>query len=211
MLDSYIPTPLYSKVKLGHDYEVDFAWLHNDSFGPEWRLIEIERPSAVLFTKSGNASATLTHAIQQARDWCDWVHQHLEYAQTLMPRINYPFCYIFLGRRNELTASNIERLKRFRYDHRKELEIHTLDWFVRSAEWFGSNIGPSGPFWSTSMRAMPHRDLKNGLPDEARKWVAPDAAQMMTDYRLSERESRYYRKHEPEKVGSPAAFDQNDD
>jgi len=104
MLDPYIPTPLYSKVKLGHDYEVDFAWLYNDSFGPEWRLIEIEGPTAVLFTKSGNASATLTHAIQQARDWCDWIHQYLEYGQGLIPRISYPFCYIFLGRRKELTG-----------------------------------------------------------------------------------------------------------
>src|SRR4051812_34779931 len=59
MLDPYIQTPLYSKIKLGHHHEVDFAWLYNDSFGPEWRLIEIEKPGTALFTKSGNASAAL--------------------------------------------------------------------------------------------------------------------------------------------------------
>jgi Shedu protein SduA, C-terminal len=203
MLDPYVPTSLYSKVKLGHDYEVDFAWLHHDSFGPEWRLIEIEKPSTALFTKAGNASATLTHAIQQTRDWCDWIHQHLEYAQRLMPRIKYPFCYVFLGRRDELTPGNKERLKRFRYDHRKELEIHTLDWFVRSAEWFGNSIGPDGPFWQLPMKVMTHRDLKRGLPEEVQKWVSHDSSEMMTDYRLGDRESRYYRNNEPGVVGYP--------
>ena len=203
MLDPYVPTPLYSKIKLGHHYEVDFAWLHHDSFGPEWRLIEIEKPGTTLFTKSGSASAALTHAIQQERDWCDWIHQHLEYAQSLMPSIKYPFCYIFLGRRDELTPANVERLKRFRYDHRKELEIHTLDWFVRSAEWFGNGIGPDGPLWQIPMKLMTHRDLKKGLPEEVQKW-AHDTSQMMTEYRLGDRESRYYRNNEPEKVGYPS-------
>jgi hypothetical protein len=29
-------SPVYSKVKLGCDYEVDFAWFDTSSFGPEW-------------------------------------------------------------------------------------------------------------------------------------------------------------------------------
>ena len=210
MLDPYIATPLYSKIRLGHHYEVDFAWLYHDSFGPEWRLIEIEKPNTSLFTKSGNASAALTHALQQASGWCDWVHNHLEYARTIMPRIKYPFCYIFLGRRSELTSSNRERLKRFRYERRGELEIHTLDWFLQSAEWFGKSIGPNGPFWMTPMHAMTHRDLRQGLTENARKWVEHDTSEFITECRLNERESRYYRKNEPEKVGYPSV-DQVDD
>ncbi len=65
-------SPLYSKVRLGADYEVDFAFFDSGSVGPEWHLVEIESPAAALFTKSGHLSADLTRAIQQIRDWQSW-------------------------------------------------------------------------------------------------------------------------------------------
>ena len=196
MIDVYSPSPLYSKVKLGHDYEVDFAWLYYDSFGPEWRLIEIENPNTTLFTKSGNASMALNHAIQQARDWAAWVHDNSGYAKKLMPAISYPFCYIMLGRRKDLTPDNIEKLKRYRYDHRKELEIHTLDWFVKHAENFGRNIGPDGPTWQLPMKARTHKELKSGLPAEVGNWVDGERSAMMTQYRIDQRSLRYMHKYE---------------
>lgn len=195
MLDPYIPRPIYSKVKLGHDWEVDFAWLYHDSFGPEWRFIEIENADTKLFTKGGNPTKELTHAVQQTRDWCDWVHHNLHYARSFLPAINYPLCYIFLGRRDELTGSNSERLKRFRYDHRKELEVHTLDWFVESAEIFGNSIGEKGPIWQIPMNVMKHRDLKKGIPEYASKWIKL-GSDRMKEHRLDEREHRYYRNNE---------------
>jgi len=197
MIDPYAPSPLYSKVKLGHDYEVDFAWLYYDSFGPEWRLIEIENPNTSLFTKSGNASFALNHAIQQARDWAAWVHDHPGYAKTLMPTISYPFCYIFMGRRKDLTPRDIEKLKRYRYDHRKELEIHTLDWFVRHAQNFGRYVGPEGPTWQLPKKARTHKELKNGLPEEVLKWVDGERSQRMAEHRIDQRTMRFHHQNEP--------------
>jgi hypothetical protein len=202
MIDAYSPSPLYSKVKLGHDYEVDFSWLYFDSFGPEWRLIEIENPSSTLFTKSGNPSSALSHAMQQVRDWCSWIHDHAEYARKLMPRISYPLCYIFLGRRRDITASNRERLKKLRYDCRSEIVIHTLDWFVRSGQNFGQYIGPDGPTWQIPMKALTHRDLKKGLPEEVQHWVADERSEMMTGYRLDHRLARILVENDPSIIGT---------
>jgi hypothetical protein len=44
LLDICYPYPLYSKIRLGSDYETDFASFISSSFGPEWRLAEIESP-----------------------------------------------------------------------------------------------------------------------------------------------------------------------
>ena len=132
MIDAYAPSPLYSKVKLGHNYEVDFAWLYFDSFGPEWRLVEIENPNTKLFTKSGNASASLNHTVQQARDWAAWVHDYPEYAKKLMPTISYPFCYIFMGRRRDLTPNDIERLKKVSLSHHRNESLKFTRWIGSS-------------------------------------------------------------------------------
>lgn len=123
-------SPLYSKVKLGSQYEVDFAFFDLTSFGPEWNLIEIEAPSRQMFTKAGNPTAALTHAIQQVRDWHAWVHENLDYARKLMPKIEYPMGYVFIGRRVHLTSAAKEKLRRFAYENRNFLHIHTLDWFA---------------------------------------------------------------------------------
>jgi len=197
MIDVYSPSPLYSKVKIGHDYEVDFAWLHFDSFGPEWHLVEIENPGSALFTKSGEPSAALSHAMQQARDWCAWIHDHTEYAQKLMPQISYPLCHIFLGRRKDITPANRDRLGKLRYDGRSEMVIHTLDWFVRAGQIFGQSIGPDGPTWQIPMKVLTHRDLKQGLPEEVQDWVAESQPKLMTERRLDQRRSKWVRDNEP--------------
>jgi hypothetical protein len=67
---------LYSKIRLGTQHEIDFVCFDTGSYGPEWRLIEIEVPNKRLFTKFGEPSAHLLHAIQQVRDWHDWIHKN---------------------------------------------------------------------------------------------------------------------------------------
>ena len=164
-------SPLYSKVKLGSDYEVDFAFFDSGSFGPEWRLVEIESPTHSLFIRSGNPSAALTHAIQQVRDWHDWVHDHLEYAKKIMPQIDYPLCYIFMGRRDELTPSSKKKMRRLLHDHRQIFRIHTLDWFVDSARSVGGIMKKGKGCWPVPMRALNHSELAKGLPPEAQSWL----------------------------------------
>lgn len=156
-------SPLYSEVKLGSEYEIDFAFFDSGSNGPEWHLVEIESPTLSFFTKSGRPSANLTHAIQQVRDWQSWIHNNLSYARRLMPSIEYPLGCIFAGRRSAIT--HFERFRRLCYEHRQYLEIHTLDWFIDSAR------GVFRGGWTVPMKALSHRDLRHGLPPEARRWI----------------------------------------
>ena len=158
--------PLYSKIELGSDYEIDFAFFDSGSNGPEWILIEIESPSKSLFTKSGNPSAHLTHAMQQIRNWQSWIQDHSDYARKPMPLIEFPLGCIFMGRRNEITQEGRKLLRRLRYECRQYLEIHSLDWFIDSAR---TVVG--GGWWRLPMRALSYTDLKKGLPSNARRYI----------------------------------------
>ena len=50
--------PAFHEVSLGN-MRCDFAWLNDNSDGPEWVLVEIEKPGINLFTKQGTPTAAL--------------------------------------------------------------------------------------------------------------------------------------------------------
>jgi hypothetical protein len=165
-------SPLYSKIKLGSEFEIDFACFDAGTPGPEWHLIEIEGPGDPLFNKAGDPTARLTHAIQQVSDWQRWIHEHLEYARNLLPHLEYPMGYVFIGRSHELTPTTRKRLRRLNYDHRSTLEIHSLDWFVSAARSVVDLVGRAGHGdWTLPMNALSHKDLAGGLPTLAQQYM----------------------------------------
>ncbi len=189
-------SPVYSKVKLGIEYETDFVCFDSGSLGPEWYLIEIEAPNKRLFTMSGVPSAALTHAIEQVRDWHAWVHDNADYARKLMPHIEYPLGYIFMGRRAELTPGTKKKLRRLVHDHRMILRIHTLDWLEWAARGVKDLIRDGkGGNWPVPMHAFTHQDLAKGRPPEARAWLESPYAQREVVFnrglRRSQREYSY--------------------
>jgi hypothetical protein len=189
-------SPLYSKIKLGSEHEIDFVCFDTGSYGPEWRLIEIEGPKKRLFAKSGEPSAHLLHAIQQVRDWHQWIHDNLDYARKLMPQLDYPLGYVFVGRASELSSSEQRKLRRLAYDNRSILKIHTLDHFTGMARSVLSLIRHGGGSWPLPMRAQSHRDLSRGLPKRAREWIngsfAIHALKTMKSLRADERSHSYW-------------------
>jgi hypothetical protein len=88
-----------------HKYVTDFAvgnWSETTSRW-EWTLIEIERPSYKLFTRSGDPSYQLTHALRQIADWRAWIQNNLHYARTILPDV-LPLCSVrvVMGRRRDV-------------------------------------------------------------------------------------------------------------
>ncbi len=168
LLRLYGASPLYSKVRLGSDHEVDFAFFDTNSYGPEWVLIEIEHPKRTLFNKNGDNSAILSHALRQVEDWHGWVHRHLDYAKKLMPHIEYPMCHIFLGRRESLTDEHRKRLRRLNFERRASVQVHTYDSLLGYAR---STLGlfdaSDSTAWFVPPMAYSHSELNKGLPAEA--------------------------------------------
>lgn len=117
---------VYSKFKLGAQHTTDFAFCRMDTPGVQWHLIEIEKPKDRLFTKDGNPSARLTHAIRQCLDWRTWFEENREYIANNFPRpdtkgffaerigtfrLSEPQITIIMGRRQEVTFQNIPLLR----------------------------------------------------------------------------------------------------
>jgi hypothetical protein len=73
----YIDGLLFSKFRLADAYIPDFVAIGRKRWSqllaPLVTFIEIERSNMPLFTKSGDPSAFLTHAIRQVQDWKKWV------------------------------------------------------------------------------------------------------------------------------------------
>src|SRR5580704_12514952 len=65
-----------SKVRLADAFVSDFVVVGLDPYSNDPRsfvtFIEIERANEALFTKSGDPTSFLTHAIRQVQDWQRW-------------------------------------------------------------------------------------------------------------------------------------------
>lgn len=74
-----------SKFKLADSFVTDFVMLgfvyENDPRPIIW-FIEIERPRMPLFTKNGDPSSGLTHAIRQVQNWKQWVQLNRSYLHS---------------------------------------------------------------------------------------------------------------------------------
>lgn len=61
--------PVFREISFGGGLRCDFAWLNDNSDGPEWTLVEVEAPNMRLFNASGKPSKYLTAAIDQVQSW----------------------------------------------------------------------------------------------------------------------------------------------
>lgn len=82
-----------SKFRLADKYIPDFTVIGMERLSrsprPLITFIEIERSTEPLYTKSGDPTSFLTHAIQQAQDWKTWVEEKREYLITEFARITH--------------------------------------------------------------------------------------------------------------------------
>ena len=66
--------------RLGAELVTDFMIGHRNSIGFEWQAVELESPEATMFTRNGDPTSQLTHAIRQIEDWRAWLSRNQNYA-----------------------------------------------------------------------------------------------------------------------------------
>jgi hypothetical protein len=124
---------VHPQFQLGNDYVTDFVL---DMGNEEYVLVEIEATSRPLYTRNGNPSAELTHAIQQVEDWREWITTASEYIRQKLPGIVEPECWVVIGRRPADDRSRIRwarkqrtltRIKLFSYDDLLDKAMRQLD------------------------------------------------------------------------------------
>jgi hypothetical protein len=126
------------KQRLGAQHVTDFMIGERDSMGFRWQAVELESPLAKMFTKSGNPSAHLTHAIRQIQDWRMWLAANQNYAARdrgedglglteIHPEVEG---LIIMGRR--ATESEETRRLRRQMGRDAKIEIHTFDYLLEA-------------------------------------------------------------------------------
>lgn len=122
--------------RLGAQYVTDFLVCGRSSLGFEWVAVELESPTAALFTKTGDVAQTLNHAIRQILDWRNWLADNLDHARR--PREdnglgfreidNHPPGLILVGRRSMLDDAT--RKRRRLLSQELGIRIHTYDFLI---------------------------------------------------------------------------------
>lgn len=123
------------RAELGSDFQADFVIATDKaSYGIKYTFVEIETPQSLVYTRSGDPSARLTHALQQVLNWKAWLTRHRGHVRRFFPSIysgreeftNFSFC-IVIGRRS-LPTSNAAK----RNDLAREtgIKIHSFDYLT---------------------------------------------------------------------------------
>lgn len=118
------------KHKLGSEHITDFV-VHEA--GDDHVLVEIERADHKLYTRQGNPSRQLTHALQQVEDWRRWVLNNVAYARNDLPGITDPHCWVVMGR-----DADLEEDQRSKLEHKNRelthITIMTYDDLLKRAQ-----------------------------------------------------------------------------
>jgi hypothetical protein len=126
--------------RLGEKHITDFVLGEFNSLGYHWYPVELESPLARLFTRAGDPTKALTHAIRQIQDWRSWLNQNLDYARRprdeggleLKKIRSDPKGIIFIGRRHMLTSDT--QARREQMSHELQIDIHTFDHLFDTAQ-----------------------------------------------------------------------------
>ena len=117
-------------IGVGTEFRPDF--IIREATG-DYILVEIENPKQPLFTKRGDFTAEVSHAVQQVEDWQEWLEQNLPTAQRHYPDIVSPRGLIVMGRHANMGQKERQKLSRRNINTRGRLEIITYDELIASS------------------------------------------------------------------------------
>lgn len=130
--------PNFAEVQLGNDYRCDFAWLNDNSDGPEWVLVEFEKPNVPLFKKDGDPTQAFSHAINQVQNWRRYFDKYpLERDRIFYCCMKFRFVLVIGTEEEWQKSGNMEW--RAHNNKNSEIEIRTMDVLFRSLEHYKQN------------------------------------------------------------------------
>ncbi|MGA2740711.1 MAG: Shedu anti-phage system protein SduA domain-containing protein [Bryobacteraceae bacterium] len=142
------PPLVISQFQLGSEFRPDFVFFWMNSGGEFIQLIEIESPKLLAFNASHEFSQKFNHAVQQVRDWPDWILRNSDLFERAMlplfergwitgvPSFTRARLSLIAGRRWEL-LSNPRRRKRW---EAKASDLALLGVTLRTWDGFASSM-----------------------------------------------------------------------
>jgi len=152
--------PLFSEISFGDTYRCDYAWLNDNSDGPEWILVEVEKPKMKLFTSKDEPTAYLNHAIGQLELWDRYFDENPSEKCRIFGAVAKFKFILVAGSKEQWNTEKAKKWRIHRHKKNRDFEIRSSDVFMRPLR-----IAKEKPqeLWSFSEHpiALKHSDLRN--------------------------------------------------
>lgn len=136
--------PVFREISFGGKLRCDFAWLNDNSDGPEWVLMELEKPKMRVFNADGKPSAELNGAIEQVKTWQRYFHENPAEKKRIFGAVAR-FRYILVaGEKNDWQNEAAMKWRSY-HNSTSDIELRTTDVFGRALQDYKNN---PDSFWS---------------------------------------------------------------
>jgi len=134
----------FREISFGGELRCDFAWLNDNSDGPEWVLVELESPHMPLFRNDGYPTAELNHGLEQIKSWRRYFDDNPGEKRRIFGAVAR-FRYILVAGSGTDWAT--DHARKWRVDHNRTdpIEIRSSDIFIRALELLEER---QNDFWS---------------------------------------------------------------
>lgn len=154
----YAIQPIFRELSFSGDFRCDFAWLNDNSSGPEWVLVEVERPKLKLFKSDGKPTANFNAAIEQVKNWDQYFRQHPSDMKKIFGAVARFRFILVVGTADEWQTEHAQKWRIYHHQT-SSIEIKSIQTFFRSIAIIRSK---PEEFWSFEERpsTLPHSKLK---------------------------------------------------
>ena len=125
--------PVFREISFGAKLRCDFAWLNDNSDGPEWVLVEVEKPKMKLFTAAKKPSAELNAAIEQVKTWDRYFMENPLEKKRIFGAVA-KFKYILVAGDGQSWSDESSIKWRNHNNLTTNIEIRSTDVFLRAIE-----------------------------------------------------------------------------
>lgn len=129
----YGPCPCFPEVDFGGKLRCDFCWLNDNSDGPEWVLVEIEKPLMQCFNKNQEPTAELNHAIEQVKSWERYFNENPLEKKRIFGAVK-KFRFVVVAGSKEEWSKEYAIKWRWQNNNETKYEVRTSDVFWRSLD-----------------------------------------------------------------------------
>jgi len=136
--------PNFKEISFGGDLRCDFAWLNDNSDGPEWVLVEIEKPKMKLFKKNEEPTHELNHAIEQINSWYRYFDENPNEKKRIFGAVAR-FKYILVAGSTEDWSTNNALKWRKHQNSTSKIEIKSTNVFFKALALYKEH---EAEFWS---------------------------------------------------------------
>lgn len=151
--------PAFHEINFGGTFRCDFAWLNDNSDGPEWVLVELEKPKMRIFTQKNEPTQELNHALEQIRSWQRYFDEHPDEKRRIFGSVAR-FRYILVaGLQSDWQLENSAKWRKH-HNNNSSIEIRSSNIFETAIKVFENH---PDELWSflENQTTKSHKELES--------------------------------------------------